>query len=532
MPILRDGLLVGKGGVVIPPSHAVAAVAANGATNGNGHRATSTSALSRTATTSPRLNTLSALVDRLGWLNQWGSTLGLTYDGLRNVDQQLGYQPTLTIKDYRRRYRRGGIARRIIKAAPLATWSADAKIAEDSNATKETEFEQAARELFDSLGVWQKFYRADVLAGLGHYSIIVIGDGTNIEQPLPKRLKKLIYLTPYAEDNATIDKWDTNPTSMRFMQPEYYSVKLGAVDITDSSYVLGNRPQTKDVKVHHSRVIHIAEGLLENEVYGEPQLEDIWDYLDDLKKVVGGGSEAAWKRMDPGMQIDVDPELDLDEGEIESLQEQLDEYEHGLRRFLQTRGTKLSLLSTTVAGFGPNASAILDLICGTKGIPQRVLLGSERGELASTQDRDNWSDRIIERRRMFANSIIRQFVDLCIERRLLPQPKGSPSEHPSRSSNSRVAERKYHDVQGKYHYAITWPKVRSLDDRNTAEVISKLAGANQANSQANGGLLLTATEIRSVVGLGEQPQEAKVPYGKQPTQGNGGTSNVEAQPAE
>jgi uncharacterized protein len=212
----------------------------------------------------------------------------------------------------------------------------------------------------------------------------------------------------------------------------------------------------------------------------------------------------------------VDPEMDVDETELAAMQDQISEYIHNLRRVVQTRGTKMNLLSTTVAGFGPNAQAIIDLICGTKGIPQRVLLGSERGELASTQDRDNWGDRINEYRKMHADPVTRILVDRFIEHGALPAPKGV--------DNDSITPR------GKYKYVVSWPQVSALDSAKTAEVISKLAGANQQNAQAGGGLLFTADELRyHTVRLGRRPAEAKVPYGKPlPGQVQAGTGDTPA----
>lgn len=518
--IRRNGVTVRASGADLQAS-AVVAQAAKG-TNGNGRRALAAQQLRTLSSPGVARHLSSPLVDLVTGRSRFANDVGLTYGGLRDVDGQLGYLPTLTIRDYRRRYKRGGIAKRIVNAYPLATWSADARITEDPNTNTRTEFEAAAADLFDQLKIWSMLTRADILAGLGHYSALVIGDGAaNLESPLPARVKKVMYLQAYAEDNAFIEKWDLDLTSPRFGLPLIYKVNLGAIDVTDGPFYGGNRPATKQVNVHHSRVIHIAEGLLENDVYGEPCLESVWNLLDDLVKVVGGGAEAAWKRMDPGMQLDLDAEMEIDQPEIEAMEDQVSEYQHGLRRVLQTRGTKANLLSTTVAGFGSNAASIIQLICGTKGIPQRILLGSERGEQASTQDRENWQERKDERRRMHNTPVVRQLVDRFIEHGVLPTPKVASGKKGGAAGRNRAVVRtgtnlNTHEVPtGRYRYVVSWPKVGALDRKETAEVISKLAGANQANSQANGGLILTADEIRHrVLDMGARPAEADVTYGK------------------
>jgi uncharacterized protein len=157
---------------------------------------------------------------------------------------------------------------------------------------------------------------------------------------------------------------------------------------------------------------------------GRPRLTRVWNRLDDLEKVVGGGSEAFWKTVFQGMQIDVDKEMDLSPEAKTELQEQVDEFEHGMRRIFRTRGVKVNSLGADTSDFSPQASTLLDLIAGTTTIPKRILLGSERGELASTQDRENWHDRVRNRRTQFAAPfVVHPIVDRLIQYGYLPTPR-------------------------------------------------------------------------------------------------------------
>jgi uncharacterized protein len=492
--------------------------------NGNGAAALASPATSRAL--------VSDLIERAAF----ATGVGLTYAGYRNMRVQLGYLETLTFADYRHLHRRGGIAKRVIEAYPKATWSTDARLTEDVNNNTQTPFERAIAELFDRLDVWARIERTDILANIGSYACLLIGATGKLDTPLPSRLKDILYLTPLGENHATIQSWDTDKTSPRYGLPLTYQVSLGGDPLFQRGTAFVNSSRTAEsIVVHWSRILHVAEGLLEDDVFGTPRLEAVWNNLDDLVKVVGGGAEAAWKRMDPGIQLDVDPELPLDEDAMDALEEQADEYVHGLRRMLQTRGTKMNLLSTTVAGFGPNATSILQLISGTTGIPQRILTGSERGELASTQDRDNWWDRINERRRAFAAPLVREFVNRLIERGVVPAPKSTSTSGATvaglaaRRIERRLVAGKPTEVRcfvvpvtyynpyshintGRYSYMVSWPEVGPLDSAATAEILSKIAGANQANAQAGGGLILTADETRHyVLGLGPRPKEAETP---------------------
>ncbi len=456
----------------------------------------SPSALSTGVLGSParfRRRQLSALLDRLAFANQ----AGLTFEGDRDLYAQLGYSTKITPQQYRNAYERGGIAKRIVEAYPLGTWSSDIRITEDKDSKVDTPFEAAVADLFARLDIWPRLIRADILANIGRYSVLVIGAPGALDTPMPKRLKTIYYVAPLAEDNAVVSKWDENTSSPRYGRPLAYNCRLSGAPVMSSTMVAR---QNKQMEIHESRIIHIAEGLLEDDVFGAPRLRVVWNLLNDLMKLVGGGSEAAWLRMDPGLHLDVDPELDIDESDLDDLADQVKEYKHGLGdRVLQTRGTKLNLLAATVTAFASNATSVLELISGATGMPQRILLGSERGQLASGQDRDNWDDRRRERRRAFATPVVHRLVDRLIEHGALPAP-------PSPSVRRRI------DAGRLYAYEVVWPKIAPLDSPGTADVLSKLASANQAQSQANGGLIVTADEMRHLIlDLEPRPAEAEVP---------------------
>jgi hypothetical protein len=81
-------------------------------------------------------------------------------------------------------------------------------------------------------------------------------------------------------------------------------------------------------------------------------------------------------------------------------------------------------LGSDVANLGPNADAILKQIGGSKGIPTRILTGSEMGQLASGQDADNWRTQVQDRRTSYAGPmIVRRLVDRLVEYGYLPKPK-------------------------------------------------------------------------------------------------------------
>lgn len=412
----------------------------------------------------------SALVERMHFADR----AGLSFEGddgvfRRDLYAALGYKKTLTIDDYRARYERGGIAERIVEAYPRACWTGGADLVEDPDPGVETPFEEAARDLFERVDGWAMLLRATILAGLGRYGALLIGADGEPSEELPRMSgpDDVLYLRPLPEDRAKILKFVDDPTNPRHGLPETYQVTVG---------------ETKGRVVHWTRIVHLADGLLENEVYGKPRLRAVWNYLDDLTKCVGGGSEATWRRARPTTLFDLDPEMELAPGEEEKLAAQIEEIVHGFKEFARTRGIKPHSLTQSVPGFGPNAESVLQLISGTTGIPKRILTGSERGEQASTQDRDNWNDRVSEYRLESGEPAARSLVNRLIEFGALP----APSE-----------------------YTLVWPANDELSEGEKAEVVGLLADANKAQSEAGGGLILTADEIRNDL-YGKAPLEEVV----------------------
>lgn len=385
---------------------------------------------------------------------------GKTFGGKRDVAEALGYKQDLQVADYRLRYERGDVAGNIIEAKPASTWRGIGEVIEVEEPDQVTQFETDWNELNDRFDLWSIFYSADVLAGLGRYSVIVIGAPGKLETPLTRlRSKDVAYFTPYAEDDAVISESDleTDTQNPRFSMPNFYS--LTQVKTAGQA-----------VKAHYSRIIHIrAEGVPDGVLYGPPRLRRVWNRLDDLEKVVGGGSEAFWVRANQGYMFNLDKEAKLKPEEKKKMAEQVADFEHGQSRMLKLQGVEAKVLGSDVADFGPSAASIITLISAATGIPQRLLLGTERGELASTQDRENWSDRISDRRTQYAHPlVVKPFTQRLIDLKTVATP---------------------------VKFSTRWPEQKDMTETEKADLTVKLTKANQQQGED----VVTTDEIRDSV---------------------------------
>lgn len=369
-----------------------------------------------------RLQALGALLSRAKLM----ARLGQQYDEDRDLYEALGYELTLKYDHYAAKYERQDIAAAIINKPVSATWRGGVEALEADD-DEDTEFERAWKELYDRLGLHSKFVRLDKLACLGHYGVLLLGlsdvqskdDWVRpVEQQPPRRAGgngslRLLYVKPYGEGSADIKEWESDPSSERYGLPKIYQIDV-------------KRPGTdyaQQLRVHHTRVLHVVQGLLEDEAEGTPVLHTVFNRLMDIEKLAGGSAEMFWRGARPGYQGKVDPEYQMTDEVKEDLEDQLDEFEHNLRRMFMLEGVELKALAPQVADPANHLDVQLQMISAVTGIPKRILVGSERGELASTEDRGNWLDMISARREEYAEPVIlRPFVQRCVDLGVLPAP--------------------------------------------------------------------------------------------------------------
>jgi hypothetical protein len=391
---------------------------------------------------------------------------GITHGGERNMWKVLGYQDEIKFKDYYRRYRRQDISKTIVDAPAQTTWRRPPRVFEPGTedekqaAGQKGNFETAFEDLAKRLRLWHYMERVDRLAGIGNYAVMLIGSqkGTDLEAPLSEDgisgADDIQFLSVFRQENADIDSLESDPTEPRFGLPAMYEIQFGVAKSAGGSGIGRSKR-----KVHHSRILHVADDLLEDDVNGTPRLEDVWNLLDDLLKIGGGSAEMFWNMVGGIWHLNIKGDVDVDPADLKLLDEKVQEaIQSGIRRFVQTREAEL----TMVGGDTPDPRGVFfvikSLISAAKQIPQRILFGAEAGELASSMDEKNWLGRIRERQESFAEpQMLRPFVDRLQVVGALPEAK---------------------------EYEVDWPPLSELDEKDLAEVMKAKADAWKALAEA------------------------------------------------
>lgn len=312
---------------------------------------------------------------------------------------------------YKSLFERNGVANRVVTFWPSECWIQPPEIYENEKAQGESEFERAWKELESRLHLIAKLYVADILSRIGRYGVILLGlsdlgpnDALNMpvdgledaiaakaEGKTGKPLElRLLYVKTFQEYDAAIVRRDTDVSSPRYGMPLEYQINVESA---------GGDGMTTSIRVHWTRVLHIADNRLSSDVYGEPAMKPVWDDLVDARKVKGGASEGYWRACLSGTMWGLDPQLmdpntTISDDQKETLAEEFEKYHNTLQHDIICAGLIPHDVAPKLVDPTPFVESLIKLICIQIGAPYRVFMGAEEGKLAGGQDRSAWLERV------------------------------------------------------------------------------------------------------------------------------------------
>ncbi len=390
------------------------------------------------------------------------SGVGRQYDGLRDVQKVCGYAENLTWQDYWDTYDRFELAGRIVEAYPSSTFTQAPSVI-DRLTGEETKFELQMNGLLKHTPMISSYLqRLDILAGIGQYAIMLMGvdDGLTLETPMnPNRKNKITYLRPFKQGDIAIVRWEDSLYSPRYGRPTLYQVKLQQPTTLPGTLQHGGTVamQEYDVFIHHSRVIHFADNLLENDVFGTSRLHRVYNRLADALKIVSGSAEMFWRGAYQGMAFETDAEAQIDDATREKMKTDIEQYLLGLTRQILLQGTKARSLAPNITSPSDHFDVIMTMIAVAAKMPKRILMGTEQGKLASTQDLHTWNRSVEERRHNTAEPrLVRAVVEWCIVNKVVDPPvdgtykvKWPPLAIPDEAEKAKVSVQ-YTDALASY----------------------------------------------------------------------------------
>jgi hypothetical protein len=386
-------------------------------------------------------------------------------NGEKDIDFECNYPAVITINEYKKMYDREGVGTRVVEVYPEECWQTPPEVYEVEDADEKTEFEQKVEELNNEKELFTYLQKIDVQSGIGQFGVLLIGidDGLALNEPVEgidlntgkgtgDSERKLLYLKPFDESCVTIKTSERDTKSPRYGLPTMYTIQFK--EAINSSSVLTT------LDVHWTRVLHVADGTLSNEVLGTPRMKRVYNRLLDIRKILGGSAEMFWRGGYPGMSFETSPDVEAANLDTESIKDEMEKYVNGLSRYFANTGITVKQLSPTVADPSSHLEQQIKYICITLGIPYRIFQGSEAAQLASGQDRDTWNGRVSKRQSSYVTSrIIRPFFDRLIAMGVLPEVE---------------------------EYFVEWPKLDSLTATDKSQIA--VAKTNAMAGYISGGV--------------------------------------------
>lgn len=317
-----------------------------------------------------------------------------------------------------RMYTRNGLAAAAVDKTIGRTWQDHPEVWE-AEEPRESTLERLIRTKFDDLRVWQHFAEADRRSLVGRYSAIVIqfADDQNFDQPLGMMrggLDAIVRLIPAWESQLTVSSYDLDQLSPTYGEPSMYEFKEAATG--------GNQSSPRSFKVHPDRVIIWSE---DGTVFGRSALEAGYNDLIDAEKVKGAGGEGFWKTsrgapvieapegMKPG---DVAKAMGIDQKDlVDEVSKQVETFMQGFDKALLLGGMTAKPLNIQLPEPEHFFLAPVQGFAASFKIPLKILMGSQTGERASTEDTREWNQVNMSRRTNRNIPLIKTFIKRLVQ---------------------------------------------------------------------------------------------------------------------
>lgn len=445
-------------------------------------------------------NITSGMERTRSWMREFG-------DDRRSINDECGYPADIEIEDYREMHRRNPIARRVVQLMAKEAHQVAYEIYESEDSGKETEFERALKDLPQRMRGESSWFRGeegdplrdvilqcDASCGMGTFGVILFGlddlssassptEGAyrGLESPVQgldergsspakkeemaasarmeryslavnreaTKGRNLLFARSFDESVVTISQFENNQASPRYGQPVQYQISLN--DSTTQNRNTSGAPGGT-ISVHWSRVVHYAAAELDNStVFGVPEMRPCWNLLYDIAKIHGASGEAFWRGVMMKTFLETHPQLGGDvEVNDDDLKDVFEQFTNGLQQHMLLKGMTAKSIPPSVVDPSPHLKAKIESICIVKGVPVRVFMGSERGELASSEDAGDWNDKVgAWQRSVTTPRRIVPVYDRLVQVGVLPRPaKG---------------------------YRVDWPDLESISEDMAATVANKWA---------------------------------------------------------
>lgn len=350
--------------------------------------------------------------------NSFTRTLGAMFPGFfpgqkHNHYKDFGYPEEVTFDLVYDMYTRNSLAKAAVDKTIRKTWQDPPWLLErprdgsEGPVKKETRLEKAIRHHFTKIRFWTKVMEADRRSLVGKYSAVIlrVGDGKPLDKPIGRvkgGLDALVDIIPVWEKQLKVVDYDTNTSSLTYGEPKMYQYDESAVGVSQMN---GNvRP--RELKIHPSRVVIWSfDGTMDCDSALKAGIND----LITIEKILGAGGEGFWKNAKQAPILEMDKEADIQkiaramgippEKIVEIMNDQVADWQKGFDELLMIQGMTARLPKIDLPDPEHFFMNTLQSFAASFDIPLKVLVGTQTGERAATEDASQWNQTCNFRRK-------------------------------------------------------------------------------------------------------------------------------------
>lgn len=344
-----------------------------------------------------------------------------------NFYADYGYPLSLTFENYHQAWERNGLAKAGIERPIETCWQEFPRLVEFEDTHDKTQLEKEIAKAFEKLQFWSNLSEADKYSRVGEYSGVIFRfrDNQAFDQPVTAvsgGLEGIAEIIPAWQGQLTADEFFQDVNQENYGQVSMYTFNESAVKTSNG------KTQVRQMRVHPDRV-HIWSR--NSTIWGVPSLKAGWNDLLTCQKLIGAGGEGFWKNAKAAPVLEVEKDANLNQlatmlgSTIANLPDKLDEiiadYQKGFDKMLMLQGMKASPQSITMPDPKEFMNNALMSYAASLSIPLKILVGSQTGERASTEDAKEWNKTCNSRRTNFIRPNIMRIIERLVKYKILPE---------------------------------------------------------------------------------------------------------------
>lgn len=350
---------------------------------------------------------------------------GYFTEAKHNHYKDFGYPTHLDFAQFHAMYERNGLGAAGVEKTILKTWEDNPSVWEQEE-PQESDLEADIRQRFSDLRVWQKLADADRRYLVGGFSGVIFrfADSKEFKEPVDKvggGLAGLVEIIPAWRGQLTVSEWDTDETSESYGKPKMFAFNEASVGADKAG-------QNRSFELHPDRVLVWSH---DGSIYGTSLLKSGYNSLLDLEKISGAGGEGFYKNAKSSILLEVDKEAKIAdiaksmgvpvEEVADEIDEQMDGFSRGFDASLMLQGMTAKTMPVTLPASEHFFNVSLQMFAASINCPQKILIGNQSGERASTEDSAEWAKVNMARRNNIVRPNILDFVNRLEQVGILPE---------------------------------------------------------------------------------------------------------------